>query len=61
LIAYIYREEEKLSDSQNFLDAGRRIMKEKKNLLMITGKAKSFNYDPAADKENAIRGSCLAI
>lgn len=52
MVAYILRNEEKMSDSQVFLDAGKRIMKDRKNLMTLTRNAKSANNSFDSGKEN---------
>ena len=43
MVAYVLREQQKMSDSEIFLSAGKRIMKDRKNLLNLTKNARSTN------------------
>ena len=36
MVAYVLRDQKKLTDSKMFLEAGKRIMNDKKNLLTLT-------------------------
>ena len=43
MVAYVLREQQKMSDSEIFLSAGKRIMKDRKNLLDLTKNGRSVN------------------
>ena len=53
MVAYVLRDQSKMNDSEVFLSAGKRIMKDRKNLLTLTKNGRSTNTSYEEGEENS--------